>query len=257
MIFDSHAHYDDEQFDEDRENLLDSMEARGIGYIVNVGSSMETCRHTIEIVKRFTHVYGALGIHPGETEELNEEKFEWLKKSLSKPKIVAVGEIGLDYHWADPDRQVQKYWFERQLELAREKELPFIIHSRDAAADTLEIMKAHKAGEIGGVIHCFSYGKEIAKEYLDMGLYLGIGGVVTFANSRKLKEVVEYAPIEQLVLETDCPYLAPVPNRGKRNSSINLPYVANEIARIKNMAPQEVIDITCANAIKMYDIKIN
>ncbi len=257
MIFDSHAHYDDEQFDEDRENLLDSMEARGIGYIVNVGSSMETCRHTIEIVKRFTQVYGALGIHPGETEELNEEKFEWLKKSLSKPKIVAVGEIGLDYHWADPERQVQKYWFEKQLELAREKELPFIIHSRDAAADTLEIMKAHKAGEIGGVIHCFSYGKEIAKEYLDMGLYLGIGGVVTFANSRKLKEVVEYAPIEQLVLETDCPYLAPVPNRGKRNSSINLPYVVNELARIKNMTPQEVIDITCANAIKMYDIKIN
>lgn len=256
MIFDSHAHYDDEQFDEDRERLLDSMEARGIGRIVNVGASIESCRHTLELLKRFTHVYGALGIHPSEVEELNDESFLWLKKALSKPKVVAVGEIGLDYHWETPKPELQKYWFETQLELARESGLPVVIHSRDAAADTLEIMKSHNAGEIGGVIHCFSYGVQMAKEYLDMGLYIGVGGVVTFKNSRKLKEVVKYVPIEQIVLETDCPYLAPEPNRGKRNSSINLPYVVNEVARIKNMAPKEVIDITYKNAMKLYDISM-
>jgi len=256
MIFDSHAHYDDEQFDEDRETLLDSMQSRGIGYIVNVGANIASGRETIGLTKRFANVYGAVGVHPSEVEELNDENMAWLKKAAKKPKIVAIGEIGLDYHWEEPAPELQKQWFEAQLELAREVKLPVIIHSRDAAADTLEIMKAHNAGEIGGVVHCFSYGVEMAREYLDMGMYIGVGGVVTFKNSRKLKEVVEYAPIEQIVLETDCPYLSPEPNRGRRNSSINLPYVVNAVAEIKKMAPKEVIDITCKNAMKMYDINI-
>lgn len=256
MIFDSHAHYDDEQFDEDRETLLDSMQARGVGYIVNVGGGIKSSRETIGLTKRFTHVYGAVGVHPSEVEELNEENMKWLREASAKPKIVAIGEIGLDYHWEEPDPGIQKYWFEEQLKLAREVNLPVIIHSRDAAADTLNIMKEHKAQEIGGVVHCFSYGVDMAREYLNMGMYLGVGGVVTFKNSRKLKEVVEYAPIEQIVLETDCPYLSPEPNRGKRNSSINLPYIVNEIANIKNLTPGEVIDITCKNAIKMYDMNV-
>lgn len=257
MIFDSHAHYDDEKFDEDRERLLDSMRARGIGYIVNVGSDIEACKKTIELTKRFTYVYGAVGVHPNCVDELDEQNLDWLKRAAKKLKIVAVGEIGLDYHWDEPSPDIQKKWFEAQLEMAQNLNMPVIIHSRDAAADTLNIMKAHNAGNIGGVVHCFSYGVEMAREYLNMGMYIGVGGVVTFKNARKLKEVVEYVPIESILLETDCPYLSPEPNRGRRNSSISLPYIVNAVAEIKNMTPREVIDITCKNAIRMYGINID
>jgi len=184
--------------------------------------------------------------------ELEEDGIAWLKEMCALPKIVAVGEIGLDYYWDEPGHDIQKKWFERQLELAREVKLPVVIHSRDAAKDTLDMMKALHAEKIGGVIHCFSYTKEMAREYLNMGFYLGIGGVVTFKNAKKLKEVVEYMPMEQMVLETDCPYLSPVPNRGKRNSSLNLPYVVEEVARIKGISEDEVIEITNRNAKTMY-----
>lgn len=253
MIFDTHAHYDDEAFDTDREKLLDSMQNRGIEYIVNVGSSIASCKTTLGLTRRFPYVYGALGVHPDEVSSLTEEDFDWLKHAIYKPKIVAVGEIGLDYHWND-NREQQIEWFEKQMALAREAELPIVVHSRDAAKDTLEVMKSNKAEDIGGIIHCFAYEKEMAKEYIDMGFYLGIGGVVTFKNSRKLKEVVEYMPIENMVLETDCPYLAPEPNRGKRNSSLYIPYIASEIAKIKGMDPNEVMDITCENAKNIYGI---
>lgn len=250
MIFETHAHYDDEAFDEDREGLLNSLKEAGIGTVVNVGASMETSRRTLELMEKYPFFYGALGVHPSETAELNEENFLWLKEALQLPKVVALGEIGLDYYWDTPERGIQKKWFERQMELAKELKLPVIIHSRDAAQDTLEMIQ--DAGLKDGVIHCFSYGKEMAKQYLDMGFYLGIGGVVTFKNARKLKEVVEYAPLEQIVLETDCPYLAPEPNRGKRNSSLNLVYVAEEIARIKGLEYEEVTAVTEQNARKMY-----
>lgn len=179
----------------------------------------------------------------------------FLREAALQERVVAIGEIGLDYYWDSPKREMQKQWFIRQLELARELALPVIIHSRDAAKDTMEILKEQKAEEIGGVIHCFSYSVEIAREYLNMGFYLGIGGVLTFSNAKKLKEVVEMAPLERLVLETDCPYLAPVPNRGKRNDSLNLSYVAEEIARIKQVAYQEVADITFDNAERLYRLK--
>lgn len=254
MIFDTHAHYDDDAFNEDRESLLDSMESHGIGYIVNVSSSIRSISETLGMIKRFPFLLGAVGVHPNEVGDLDEETLEWMKKQAQKPKVVAIGEIGLDYHWNEPAPELQKKWFIRQLALAKELELPVIIHSRDAAADTLRIMKEQHAAEIGGVVHCFSYGPEMAKEYLDMGFYLGIGGVITFSNGRKLKEVVEMAPADRLVLETDCPYLSPEPNRGKRNSSLNLPYVVGEIARIRGITPQEVIDITEENARRLYRI---
>lgn len=209
----------------------------------------------MNMVDKYPNVYGAIGVHPNETGELDEEGMIWLKEQSSHPKIVAIGEIGLDYYWDEPDREIQKKWFIRQLDLAREVSLPIIIHSRDAAKDTLDIMKAEKSQELGGVIHCFSYGKEMAREYLNMGFYLGIGGVLTFKNAKKLKEVVEYMPMEQLVLETDCPYLAPVPNRGKRNSSLNLTYVVKEISEIKGISEEEVIKITNQNARTMYRIR--
>lgn len=252
MIFDTHAHYDDEAFQEDRDELLNSLSTHGIEAVVNVGASIQTTKNTLELMKKYPFVYGAVGVHPSETEELNDNLMDWLKHVSGEKKVVAIGEIGLDYYWKEPDLEIQKHWFVRQLQLAREVKLPVIIHSRDAAQDTLDIMKAEKAEEIGGVIHCFSYGTEMAREYLNMGFYLGIGGVVTFNNGRKLKEVVEYMPLDRIVLETDCPYLSPVPNRGKRNSSLNLPYVAEAISQIKGISPEEVIKITNQNARNLY-----
>ncbi len=253
MIFDTHAHYDDEAFDDDREQLLERMRNRGVEYIVNVGASMASCKSTIGLVRRFPYVYGAIGIHPDDVAELTEEDYQWLEKNIHKPKIVAVGETGLDYHWSD-NRNVQIEAFERQMNLAREAKLPLIIHSRDAAQDTYEVMKTNRADEIGGVVHCFSYSKEMAKKFMDMGFYLGIGGVITFNNAKKLREVVEYMPMDKMVIETDCPYLAPVPNRGKRNDSFNLPYVVSKIAEIKEMSSAEVIHITSENAKDLYGI---
>ena len=254
MIFDTHAHYDDEQFDEDRDELLASMQACGVEAVTNIGASLATSQNTIELTKKYPFVYGAIGVHPNEVEDLNEDGIAWLKENSALPKIVAIGEIGLDYYWDEPGREIQKKWFLRQLELAREVKLPVVIHSRDAAKDTLDIMKSFHAENLGGVIHCFSYTKEMAREYLNMGFFLGIGGVVTFKNAKKLKEVVEYMPMEQMVLETDCPYLSPVPNRGKRNSSLNLPYVVEEVARLKGISVDEVIEITNRNAKTMYKL---
>ena len=212
---------------------------------------MDSSETTLELTRNYPFIYGTAGVHPSWTDELNEEKFQRLREIIKEPKMVAVGEIGLDYYYKEPPHEIQKKWFERQLDLAREVKLPVVIHSREAAQDTLEIMKAAKAEELGGVIHCFSYGKEMAREYLNMGLFLGIGGVVTFKNAKKLKEVVEYAPLEQLVLETDSPYLSPEPNRGKRNSSLNLPYVARAIGELKGISEEEVIRITGQNAEKL------
>lgn len=254
MIFESHAHYDDDAFDEDREELLNSFREKGIEYVINVGANIQTTKNTIALTEEYPFIYGAVGVHPSDTDELDEEKFAWLKEQCALPKIVAVGEIGLDYYWDEPDRKIQKKWFARQLELAREVKLPVIIHSRDAAKDTLDMMKAANAGEIGGVIHCFSYTKETAGEYLAMDFYFGIGGVITFNNAKKLKEAVEYIPLERILLETDSPYLSPVPYRGKRNSSLNIPLIAEEIARIKGMNYEQVVNITTENACRLFGI---
>lgn len=252
MIFETHAHYDDEAFDEDRAGLVASLPVQGIGRVVNIGANLASCKKTLELMAQYPFVYGALGIHPSETAELDEASFAWLQEQCRNSKCVAIGEIGLDYYWPEPDREIQKKWFKRQLQLAREEKLPVVIHSRDAAMDTIDIMKEQHAEEIGGVIHCFSYTKETAAVFLNMGFYIGIGGVVTFKNAKKLKEAVEYLPMDRIVLETDCPYLAPEPNRGKRNSSLNIPYVIEEIARIKQLPKEQVEAITWENAEKLY-----
>ena len=252
MIIDTHAHYDDKAFDEDRESLLESMQAAGIKHIVNIGSSMDACRRTVELMKQYEFIYGALGVHPCDSEHLTEADIEWIKQQSSLEKCVAIGEIGLDYYWDEPDREIQRKWFVRQLQLAKEVNLPVCIHSRDAAQETVDIMKAEHAEQIGGVVHCYSYSRELAKTFLDMGYCFGIGGVVTFNNGRKLKEVVDYVPMDKIVLETDCPYLAPVPFRGKRNDSAKLSYVAEMIAQIKGISVEEVERITSENAYKLY-----
>ena len=251
MIFDTHAHYDDEQFDADREELLDSMAEQGVGTIVNVSASYPSCEQVTEMVQKYPFMYAAVGVHPDHVGDLNEETFARMKKLFANDKVIAVGEIGLDYYWDNESHDLQKAWFIRQLELARELDLPVLIHSREAAADTMDIMKEHAEG-MSGVIHCYSYSKEMAREYVKMGFYIGVGGVVTFKNARKLKETVAEIPITSIVLETDCPYLAPEPNRGKRNNSAYIRYVAEEIARIKGITYEEVVAQTEENARKMY-----
>lgn len=252
MIFETHAHYDDKAFDEDRDALLSSMRENGIGSIVNVGADLKSTADSITLAQKHPFIYASAGVHPSEVNELNEENFEWLKKQCFLEKVVAVGETGLDYYWDSAERSVQKFWFERQLDLAREVKKPVIIHSRDAAKDTFDIIKAKNAGEIGGVIHCYSYSAEMACDYVKMGFYIGVGGVVTFQNGKKLKEVVEAVPIERILLETDSPYLAPIPHRGKRNTSLNLPHIAQKIAEIKGLSYDDVVKITAENAKKMY-----
>lgn len=252
MIFETHAHYDDEKFDEDRDALLSSMKENGIGRIINVSANLESLENTRKLMEQYPFIYGAFGLHPDEVGDLNEDVMERMRGLCRLEKAVAVGEIGLDYYWDKENHEKQQYWFRRQIALAREEKLPMIIHSREAAADTLRVMKEEKSEEIGGVIHCFSYSAEMAEEYLKMGFYLGIGGVVTFKNAKKIKEVVQMAPMERILLETDSPYLAPVPYRGKRNSSLYLPYVVREIAEIKGISEEEVIEMTEKNAVRLF-----
>ena len=252
MIFDSHAHYDDEAFNEDREAILNSLPKNGISPIVNVSAQLSGVTATVELTEKYPFIYGSVGVHPDHVGELSEEKIQWMKELAGREKIVAVGEIGLDHYWDTESDEVQRKWFIRQLELAKEVNLPVIIHSREASQETFDIMKEHHAGSTGGVIHCFSYGVDQAREYLDMGYFLGIGGVLTFKNAKKLKEVAEYAPMDRLVLETDCPYLTPVPYRGKRNSSLYLSYVAEALAELKGMEKDEVIRVTAENARRLY-----
>ena len=252
-IFDSHAHYDDDAFDADRETLLSALPEQGIGLLMNPGCSLASSRAASALADRYDYIYAAVGSHPDAADEVNDAVLEEYR-ALCKlnPKIKAIGEIGLDYYWDKENHEKQEYWFRRQIALAREEKLPMIIHSREAAADTLRVMKEEKSEEIGGVIHCFSYSVEMAEEYLKMGFYLGIGGVVTFKNAKKIKEVVQMAPMERILLETDSPYLAPVPYRGKRNSSLYLPYVVQEIAELKGILEEEVIETTEKNAVRLF-----
>ena len=253
MISDSHAHYDSSQFDEDRHELLSSMQENGIGTIINSGADWDSVTEVVELAEKYPFLYAAVGLHPDEVGALNEERFAYMKSQCQKEKVVAVGEIGLDYYWDNEAHDVQKKWFIRQLELARELDLPVIVHSRDAAEDTLKIMKEYGQG-LRGVIHCFSYSKELAREYVKMGFHIGVGGVVTFKNGKKLKEIVEEIPLERILLETDCPYLAPVPFRGKRNSSLYISYIAEEIANIKGITYEEVVAQTEQNGKMLFGI---
>ena len=254
MIFETHAHYDDKAFDEDRGNLLSELYQNGITTIINVSSDLASINRILSLTEKYPYIYGAVGVHPSDSGELTEETFLELTKACQHEKVVAVGEIGLDYYWQEPEKEIQKKWFERQLLLAQEVSLPVIIHSREAAKDTLDMMRALHAEKSGGVIHCFSYSKEMAAEFLKLDYYFGIGGVVTFQNAKKLREVVAYLPIDKILLETDSPYLAPVPNRGKRNNSGNIPYIAQEIAQIKGVSYEEIIAATRQNSERLFGV---
>lgn len=254
MIFETHAHYDDDKFTEDRDELILAVHESGVHPIINVGASIHSTQTTLELAKHYPFIYAAVGVHPSDVADLNEDTFAWLKEQTTYAKTVAVGEIGLDYYW-DKEADVQekqRYWFGRQLQLAREADLPVIIHSRDAAADTLKVMRDNHAETIPGVIHCYSYSPELAQEFVRMGYYIGVGGVVTFKNAKKLVETVQTIPMERILLETDSPYMAPEPHRGTRNDSRNIPYVIAKIAELKGITPQEVERITEKNAYRLF-----
>ena len=257
MIFDTHAHYDDDAFDEDRDTLLGEIFSSGICCITYVGASVKSSKSAVDLSKKWPQIYAAVGVHPDSTADMTEEDIETLRSLAQEKKVVAIGEIGLDYYWDNSPREVQKKWFERQLELAREVDLPVIIHSREAAKDTMDIMReAAKAGNTG-VIHCYSYAAPMAKEYISMGFFIGIGGVLTFKNARVIKEVASEIPLSSIVLETDSPYLAPVPYRGKRNNSMYLKEVVKQLAQIKQVSEETVITTTLANAKRLYRLEEN
>ncbi len=251
-IFDSHAHYTDKAFNDDRENMLGSLRESGICGVINCGADIESSVFSVDLANKYDYIYAACGIHPEEADKVPENHIEILKNLARNEKCVAIGEIGLDYYWRQDNKEKQKELFENQILLSKELDLPIIVHDREAHGDTLEILKKHKPR---GVLHCFSGSAEMAKEVLKLGMYIGLGGALTFKNARKAVEVAEMLPLDRLLLETDCPYMAPVPFRGKRNYSGYIPYIAEKIAEIKGIDPQTVLDITSENAKKLFDLK--
>lgn len=252
-IIDTHAHYNSKQFNTDRDNLLTKLQ-ESCEIIVNVGTNTSSFKNILKLAKKYDFLYSVIGYFPCDVLELEENK-EFFLNCLKDEKTVAIGEIGLDYYWDKPDRDIQKKYFKYQLNLAKSLKMPVSIHSRDAKEDTLKILKEEYNKDLKGVIHCFSYDLNTAKTLLDMDFFFGIGGTSTYKGNDELREIIKFLPIEKLVLETDCPYLSPIPNRGKRNDSSNLIYVAENIANLKNMETREVIDITNINAKKLYNIK--
>lgn len=255
MIIDTHIHLDDTAFDIDREELISNIfsPSSNISKIVNIGANIKSSTASLELANKYQNIYATIGVHPCEIYELNELSFKNLETLAINNKVVAIGEIGLDYYWDTVNKETQIYWFKKQIELAHKLNLPLVIHSRDAAKDTFDILKEMNANSLGGVIHCYSYSLEMAKNFEKLGFYFGIGGVISFKNSKKLKEVVEYLDLSKIVLETDAPYLAPSPHRGKRNSSLYLSLIIDEIANIKNIPRDLVIEQTNINAHKLYN----
>ena len=250
MYFESHAHYDDERFDEDRDTLLASFPAEGIETVVNASSDIKSSKASIALSEKYPFFYAAVGVHPHEVENITAADIDELRELSKHPKVVAIGEIGLDYYYDLSPRDLQRHWFKRQLELADELKMPVIIHSRDAAQECFDIIK--NSNVRNGVIHCYSGSAEMAEEYIKMGFYIGIGGSLTFKNNKKGVETVERIPMEKILIETDSPYLAPVPYRGKRNDSRLLKYVVERISQIKNIPENDICNITKNNAQNLF-----
>ncbi|CEN26100.1 deoxyribonuclease [[Clostridium] sordellii] len=256
MLFDSHAHLNDERFDEDREELINSLKAKGVDLVLNPGACIETSKSSVELANKYDFIYAAVGVHPHDVGEMTEDDIETLRKlALENEKVKAIGEIGLDYYYDNSPREIQKKWFKRQIELANELKLPIIIHDRDAHGDTFEIIKNTKSPEIGCVLHCYSGNVELAKEYVKMGCYISIPGTVTFKNNKKTREVAKEIPLEYLLIETDSPYMAPEPHRGKRNDPSLVQFVADKIAQEKGISYEQVCEATKENAKRFFNIK--
>ncbi len=255
MLFDTHAHLNDGKYEGERDETIKRAKETGVGLIVNVGCNPEAAERTIELTRKYSFIYGAVGMHPHDAKDFEEGFCEKIKKWVKEEKIVALGEMGLDYHYDYSPRDVQKKIFRRQIALARELKLPIIIHDREAHQDVLDIVREEKAGEVGGVFHCYSGSWPMAKEIMEMGFFIALGGTVTFQNAVKPLDVAKRIPLEHLLLETDCPYLAPVPFRGKRNEPAYVAKVAERIAEIKGVSVDEIVAQTTANGKKLFGIK--
>lgn len=250
-IFDTHSHYDDAQFDADRNDLLKSLPQKGVIGVVSCGCDPESTRFNAGLAEQYDYIYFAAGLHPENLEGLKMDDLDEIERYAKEEKCVAIGEIGLDYHWMASSKEVQKEFFAAQCELANKLDMPVIVHDREAHADTLAILKQYRPK---GVLHCFSGSAETAKEIVKMGMYIGLNGVATFKNARKSIEAAKAIPIERLVLETDCPYLAPVPHRGKRNDSSFIPFIAERLSEELGIPAQELLNITAQNAKRLYEL---
>ena len=255
MLFDTHAHYNDERFREDLDEVLSSMRANNVGYILNSCSDISEIEDILDITKRYDFIYASVGVHPHEAARMKEEDLNLLAEYAKNEKVKAIGEIGLDYYYDFSPREVQKHWFARQVELAKSLHMPVIIHDRDAHKDTMDILRDHQVKETGGVFHCYAGSLEMAREILDWGMYIAFGGSLTFKNSVRPVEVAKYVPLDRIVIETDSPYLTPVPHRGKRNSSLYIHYVAEKLAEIKGLSVEEIEAATTENAFACFRIK--
>lgn len=253
MLFDTHAHFDDEQFDKDRDEVLKSLVSLGVTNIVNIGADMKGSEDSVALAEKYPFVYATVGVHPSETGDMTEQDIDRLRELAAHPKVRAIGEIGLDYHYDDNAApEIQKKWFIRQLELAQELSMPVVIHDRESKGECLEILKDKKVSN--GVVHCFSGSAETAREILKLGMMISFTGVLTFKNARRAVEACAAIPIERLMIETDCPYMAPEPHRGERNFSGYVEFVARKVAEIKGMTFEDVARITNENAKRFYGI---
>ena len=253
MLFDTHTHLDDEKFDTDRDELIESFKSQGLTLLVNIGANMKTSEASVKLAEKYDFIYATVGVHPNDTGDMTEDDLARLKEMASHEKVVAIGEIGLDYHYDEPAPEIQKEWFKKQLLLAKELGLPYVVHDRDAHADVLEIIK--EIGYTNGVMHCFSGSAEMAKEVTKMGMYVSIAGQVTFKNAPKVQAVAMSVPLDKLLIETDSPYLTPEPFRGKRNNSAYVRYTAEKIAELRGMTFEDVAKQTMENGKRFYNIK--
>ena len=256
MYFETHCHYDFKDFDSDRDHLLSTtLPQAGISHMINIGTSLKTSRTSVEMAKKYAYIYATVGFHPHNAKDMTDDALDELVKMAKDPKVVAIGEVGLDFHYDFSPRDVQRFWFKEQLNLAMDLNLPLVIHSRSAEEETFDILKKSRAGEaVGGVMHCFSSNAAYAQKYIDMGWHIGVGGVVTYKNAPDLREVVAITPHNRLLIETDCPYLSPEPNRGKRNDSQNLFHIVDKIAEIWGIPHDDVAKITSDNAKKLFKV---
>ncbi|MFL6561036.1 MAG: TatD family hydrolase [Bacillus sp. (in: firmicutes)] len=254
MLFDTHAHLNDNQYNEDLEEVIKRAECEGVTNMVVVGFDRPTIQRAMELAERYEFIYACVGWHPVDAIDMTEEDLVWIEELTTHPKVVAIGEMGLDYHWDKSPKDIQKEVFRKQIRLAKKVNLPIVIHNREATADIVEILKEEGAEEVGGIMHCFSGSPEVAKECVKMNFYISLGGPVTFKNAKKPKEVAAEIPLDKLLIETDCPYLAPHPYRGKRNEPSYVKLVAEQIAEIKGLTLEEVAEATTRNAKKLFAI---
>lgn len=254
QMIDSHAHLDEERFDEDRDELIKSLKENAISYVINPSSDMETSRRVVELSNKYDNIFAAVGIHPHDAEGFKDEDLDELRELSKNEKVVAIGEIGLDYYYDNSPREIQKEVFIKQLELSHELNLPVIIHTRDAMGDTYDILKEFE-GRVRGVMHCYTGSIEMAEKFMKLGFYISIAGPVTFKNAVNVREMAKQIPLERLLIETDSPYLAPVPNRGKRNDPTNVRYVADMLANLKEIQIDKIIEHSRENTVKLFSLK--